>query len=42
MPSWVTELCIIESLNVCYLLRKGRQATRSLEEANRIVEINKL
>ena len=38
----VSELCIVESLYVCYLLRKGRAATAQLEQSNRIVQINKL
>lgn len=42
MSKRVTELCIIESLYVNYLIKKGKPAIERLKESDRVVRINKV
>jgi DNA-binding MurR/RpiR family transcriptional regulator len=42
MSKRVTELCIIESLYINYLLRKGRRALKALKLSNETVRVNKI
>jgi len=42
MSKRLAELCIIESLSINFLMRKGEEHYRSLSDSNRVVNINKV